>query len=698
MQDPAERVVPAPQDFARILWLHRGPARDAATFAAIRKLGFGHVHVSGAGRPAEEFGAASLGYYHDQLLGKGELELRQRTWEEMREGFLADRQGARPKRPACLSDLGVLERLSTRLAARLRGSLPHGPLCVSLADEPSVTRHANPLDLCFGPACLRRYRTFLKQRYGKVGELNAAFGTDFKSFAEVLPMPTDEIRARELRGGQLPRNLAPWAAHREFMDARWAGLIQRLCAQVGSLAPGLPVGLTGLQQPSAFGGHNYHLQMRGQSFYEVYDIGGSRDLAMCTAPRGAWQMATLFPLRGDEPVELCRARVADMLAHGMAGVITWSLGDILDDERQATRFGQATQQAFAALQPAMRAFAGAELQRDPVWMLESQASVRAWWMWDSREDAETWVNRLSSYEKRHSTSLAARESWLRILEDLGMQPRVVPVPRLGAALQRAATAGAVPRLIVLPATLALSDASARLLRAFVERGGVLLADHSLGFYDERLRLRETPVLDEFFGLQGRRLQPRDQLVLQGRGQPAGRLRNGVAAAERGLGAEIAEQRAGFAVQLEQERGKGRCYYLNLALCEYASLRLDGKRLRAALELRKRVRHVLREAGLNPPVELRAQQMPTCLERMRLIGRGDANLLAIRVNALAQPELLEALAERHGNKPVELHLRFPKPVKLHDLLRGRGSRGKARTYHRLPLDIWSGLFLRVEAGG
>ncbi len=673
--------------FASILWLHGGPPRDAAFFAAVRKAGYSAVSVSGGADPTLP-ARHGLDYYHDQLCGKGILELRASQYQPVHKAYESGRDDRVLLRPSCLSETATIAELFRIAGERLRRTLPQRPWAISFGDEISATRHANPLDLCFAPASLRGFRKFLTTRYLSVDKLNARWRTDFASFARVRPFTADAIRQREFGGRQLPRCLEPWAAHREFMDRELA----RALAGLAGLAQGRkglpPCGLTGLQQPSAYGGHDYARLLPHCSFYEAYDIGGARDLAMCLAPPGATQVATMFAPKGAVNAALLQARLADLVAHGMSGVVVWSAGLAFDAKRHPTAYGAAMSAALGKLQGVADRFAGAELRRSAVWMLESQASVRAWWMLDARADGDTWIKRLSSYEAQHSTSLAARLGWIRLLEDLGLQPRLVPAAQLARSL-----AESRPRAIILPATIAVSDAVAAELRAYVAAGGMLLADHSVGLYDERLTLREQPALDALFAVQGRRLHLADQLVIGGKAsRGSARLASGAAVAEAGLRAAVSEVQGGKHLQLENESGLGRACYLNMAVCEYGMVRLEPKSIAAALDIRRRVRAVLRSAGVVPPVYLRAERMPTCLERMVLRGRDGAKLLAIRVNALESPALMSELIQR-GKVAIELS--FPGPTVVEDLLTGETSASAPR--HELELDPSLGLFLRVDKG-
>ncbi|MHC5069970.1 MAG: hypothetical protein ACYTGO_05725 [Planctomycetota bacterium] len=649
-KQPEERPLPATAaaerraGFEVILWLHGGPRRDQGFFAAIRELGCTAVSVSADEDPALP-GRHGMRFYRDQICGKGILELRARQFDPVRNAYELSRDRKDLVRPVCLSSLGTLAQLSSTLSDRLRPALAEDPLAVALGDEISVTRHANPLDLCFDKPSLAAFRTFMRARHRTIESLNESWNTRFESFETVLPFTADQIRARELGGPVLAANLRPWAAHREFMDRELARVVRRLVAQVSRHDRRLPCGLTGIPAPAAYGGHDYARLLPHLTFYEIYDQGGARDLAMSLAPDGARQVATLFPPKAGTGTDLVGARLADMLAHGLWGTVIWSAGDVLDADGRATAYGRAIATAVRELEPAFANFAGATVLRSPIWIVESQASVRAWWMLDSRGDGATWIRRLSSYEVAHSTSIAARHGWVRILEDLGTQPRLVPAPELAKRLQ-----AAPPRLLVLPATLALDAASGRAIRKFVNDGGVVVADHSTGLYDEHLRRRDVGLLDPMFGIQRRSLLYQDQLVAQGLPAAAGRLTTGAAAAERGLRGGLAETAAGdLRVQLERNVGKGRAIYLNLAMCEYGRVRLDQKRLSAALDLRQRVRWVLREAGVSTPVVVVSERVPTCVERIVLQAADGRTLLAVRVNALEAPKILREIGK--GGTPT-----------------------------------------------
>ncbi len=675
----------APPGFQRVLYVNGGPPADAAGFAGFRELGFDAISLHRSADPAGP-GAHGLRFYQDQIVGKGVLELRDRQWRPLHEAYERDRGDAGLVRPGCMSREDVRSELLERVDRRLETLGEHRPFAICLADEPSTTRHVNPLDFCLDPACVERYQDHLTRRYGSVEVLNAAWGTEYGSFREVEIWTADRVRARELHAGELPRNLTPWGDHLEFREVVFADLAQALLRRVHEGAPDTPAGMTGMQAPSAYGGYDYRRLMPGQGFYETYDIGGARQIARCFADRGALEFATLFPPGQGQSSRWVEAQLYDMIAHGMAGVIVWSSGLAFDGAVAPTEFGRSLQRAFRATRRAAEVFAGARILRAPIWILESQASVRAHWMLDSAGDGKTWVRRLSSYERTHSTSMAARESWLQVFHDLGYQPRIVSGRQLSAALRRAP-----PRLLVLPASIALSDDEVAAIRDYVIGGGHVVADHATARYDERLRLRDAPALDELFGLRRTGRHDLALRVSQGRGPDKPRTTSGLAVAEPGIACDVSEPVGdGGVVHCEAEHERGRATYLNLAVCEYGRWRLDPDRATESREMRARVRRVLAEARVEPPVIARGRGLPTCLETVLLLGRERQRLLALRLNALSSPELMRVLDERG---PREVVIEFPAPQRVRDLGTGEDL-GTARRFTRT-LDPFGAVLLQFE---
>ncbi len=680
-------IAPWPDGLQSFAWLPDGLDTDEAALRALRELGVTGVTV-GDGQDPEPARRLGLSIYRDQLVGKGTLELRDSQFAPLRAAYEQDRAIEHLLRPNCLSDPATQGDLLARALTALAPLAAAPPSFVILGDEVSTTRHVNPLDFSFSPHALAEFRTFLRGRYRDIGALNRAWQTSHASFDTVEPFTADRIRAREFAaGGTLPANLSPWAEHRAFMDRALARTVRSLagCARA---KVAVPIGLTGLQQPAAYGGSDYSLLMPELDVFEIYDIGGARDLAMSLARPLARQIITLFPPKEGQPMDLVAAHVTDALAHGMTGVVLWHAGHLLNraDGMQPTPFGVAVRDALRGAQ-SLSPLAGASVERSLVWIVESQPAVQAHWMLDSASDGVTWPRRLSSYEETHSTSVAARASWVRLCEDLGLQPRFVAAAQLRALLAQQQV-----KLLVLPVCLALSDEEIAAVTDYVQQGGVAVADGMLAFYDDRLRRRDRPGLDAVFGLTPRAVPGLAQLLVH-EGQPAAqaRLLSGAAACERSIEAAIAERAApSLSVQCEHRFGRGTAIYLNIAVCEYASVRLDPKRLNAARDLRRRVQRVLDTADVAPPVSVRGKGLPTCLERMLLRHKSGRRFLALRVNAIDSPFVLQTLSTQ---SPLTVEVQFAAATRLRVL--GESAWRGPSAHFELPLDAWRGVFAELD---
>ena len=675
----AAAPLPAPSRFERVLWV----SEPAAGAALAQRDGYTAIQL-GRGQdpaPARERG---LGWYLDQPIGKGQLELRDDEWRAVTAAYERTREPAGLVRPGCLSAPAALAAAAAAAAAEAQRVRGPELRFVALADEASATRHDAPLDTCRCADCLAAFRTFVAARCGDLTAINTALGTQFVRLEDVVPPTTDQIRRRELGERLLPADLRGWSLVRECSDRQWATVVHTIARAVQAELPGVPVGLTGTSAPSAYGGGDPARLLPALTLVEPYDIGGAVDLVRSFAAAGAHRYATLLPpsaeaLQGLPIGDWVRAQCAAMACRGLAGVVVWNDGTIVAGAGPSP-FGGAVQRAWQQFGPVLDACAGATIEPASVWLLESQPSVRAWWMLDSAQDGMTWTRRLASYEAANSTSQAVRSSWLALLRDLGLQPQFVGAAELPERLLRER-----PRCLVLPASLALGDRQVQAITAYVQNGGTVLADHSTGLYDDDLLRRSNGALDALFGIRTRSLAWDDLLV---RGGAATSRETGLPLAELGLRAALAAPRDGGDAHVEAVVGKGRAVYLNAPVVAYDRWRLDAAAVEPARELRRAVRAVLQRAGVEPPCEVRGDGLPTCIERVRLRLRDGRRVLAIRVHALASPALLRQLAE---NGPRAITVDLPSRRTLRHL--GGEPIGDGTTFE-LRLDPLGALFLEV----
>lgn len=679
---PARAQVPAPERFSLVLW----SGDQARGIAVAKAVGADALQLPRGGDPAP-LRAAGLGFYVDQPIGKGLLELRDADWNNLRAAYERDRDVAALLRPTCLGDAAGLGAASQQLTTELQRIGAAGVRFVALADEPSATRHDAPLDTCACAGCRAGFRAFLQRRWPTLDAQNVVLGTTFANLDDVLPPSTDQVRRRELGDVQLPADLRPFVLRQSFVAEQYVTAVRRLAAAARQALPDVPIGLTGLQVPAAFGGNDYARLLPELTLLEPYDLGGALELAAAFGARGAHRYTTLFPppvapgQASLSPTQHVRAALSRAASLGQAGIVVWNDATVADPAGQPTPFGAALAAELPRWRAVLDACAGATTEPSPVWILESQTSVTLWWMLDSAQDGMTWVRRLSSYERTHSTSQAARRSWLRLLGDLGHEPRFVGEHDLAERLLLER-----PRCLILPATLALGERNAQAIAAYARAGGTVLADHSTGLYDDQGLRRDRGALDELFGVTERSLRWDDLLVREGRALQ--RLGERLPAGERGLRGRLGERRDDTTVFVEQSLDRGRAVYLNTPVSAYAEARLDEQQVGFAFELRRRVRSVLERAGVQPVCDARGDGLPTCLHRTLLRLRDGRVVLAVRLAATERPDLLQRLA---ANGPRRVQLTFPRQRSAR--LFGGDTLGAASTFE-VALDPFGAVFLEL----
>jgi hypothetical protein len=120
--------------------------------------------------------------------------------------------------------------------------------------------------------------------------------------------------------------------------------------------------------------------------------------------------------------------------------------------------------------------------------------MRTEWMLAQRPKGDAWIERNSKTERLDSEFLGLRESYCRLIEDLGLQYNFVAYAQVEAGeLLRGGY-----RALILPRSSSVSDAEAAAIRDFAARGGLVIADGEPGLFDEHSRRREAGALADLF--------------------------------------------------------------------------------------------------------------------------------------------------------------------------------------------------------
>jgi hypothetical protein len=308
-------------------------------------------------------------------------------------------------------------------------------------------------------------------------------------------------REKWLRYEDLWRKLAGWSVKEfdasplmdqwTFNDSLWANYLGSLVEYANELDPATPCGFVGGQAPSAFGGYDYAKLMRKVQFIESYNLGSSQAIIRSFNPQNAIPAVTSMFHRS---VEDDVWQTWYYLAHGNRGHIGWveNWFDGKTPKPWHAEVAPAYLEAGRKIGPLM---AGAEWIHDGVAIYYSHASIQLGWILDAEAHGRTWVNR--NDDARLSSSSHVRHAWENMLRDSGVQysyVSYVDVIQQGVPSEY--------KVLILPATLCLSDAEARQIQAFCRRGGTVIADYLPGLWDQHGKGRAAGgVLDEMFGVK-----------------------------------------------------------------------------------------------------------------------------------------------------------------------------------------------------
>ncbi|MCC6265777.1 MAG: beta-galactosidase [Bryobacterales bacterium] len=385
------------------------------------------------------------------------------------------------KRHPSLSDPAWLAKIHDRLVEAARKWAPYRPVFYDLGDESGIADLAAYWDFDFSDYSLDGMRLWLKERYGTLDALNRQWGSSFDTWEHVIPNTTREAMART------DNNYSSWSDHKEWMDIAFASAIRMGVDAVRSVDPDAYVGIAGAQMPG-WGGYDYWRLSQVLTAVEPYDIGNNIEIIRSLNP--ALPFITTSFAQGDRE----RHRIWYELLHGARGHIIWddkNDGFATRDAKPAGR-GLEVEGYYNEIRNGLGALLiASQRQEDPIAIHYSQPSMRTEWMLAQRPHGEAWVDRTSAKERMDSDFLRLRESWCKIVEDLGLQYNFVAYEQI----ERGELARKGYRVLILPRSTSLSEAEAREIRAFAEAGGLVIADGVPGRYDEHSRLLAKPRLE-----------------------------------------------------------------------------------------------------------------------------------------------------------------------------------------------------------
>jgi hypothetical protein len=517
----ADTLRPA-RDYQTIMWIgdsaYKKPEKIPAFFARLREMGITSAMISDDDDPTPVW-SNQYPYYVENMVNRGlclKWNSNVRDWDKVvTQWAKSGRPMAGLVRDYCLDDPAYLASSTHQMQALVRKHMGHSPWLYDIRDELSVTVSANPFDYDFNPLTLAAFRLYLQKEYATLAALNAEWGTAFARWEDVTPFTTDQIKNRMGSGDAIPRgnpdwqavealrfdvasarkrpmawNFSPWADFRTYMDISLARTLGSLRDAAHAIDPKTPVGIEGLQMPSAFGGYDLWRLSQSLDWAEPYDIGNSREILGSFMPA-----KRLITTVGESNPDAARRRLWHLLLEGDKGCIVWWSEDCIDTnsaDYALTAKGKALATVLKEMtSPLAKVFLRAVPEQDPIFLAYSQPSIQVDWLMESTEDGSTWLRRFSSFEADHNRQAKVRDTWLKAFQDLGFSPRFVSSDQIENGVLDAQRA----EVIALPCSWAMADTEAKALARFMARDGVVLCDGTPGLFDEHGKLRDKSPLE-----------------------------------------------------------------------------------------------------------------------------------------------------------------------------------------------------------
>lgn len=348
------------------------------------------------------------------------------------------------------------------------------PFAYYLADESSLTCYTDPFDVDWAPEALAGFRQWLQREYSTAAKLNASWNTSFPTWDAVVPMTTAEA--------QKHGNFAPWADHRAYMEQEFVRAFARARDWLKEIDPGARPSISGTQVPTAHNGCDWYSIDQELEYIQPYS-GGSQDaMHYLFNPKLRITGFTGYGTTGDE----ARYQQWQRLFYGHCGASIFWHYTMLNPDLTFSEQGVALAEAFGKLQSGIaRVFMNSSVVEDGVAIHFSMASIRGAWISDGVIRAD--MGNVNGSSRNFAALSKTRTAWVKELERQGVQFRFLATQQIEA--------GALDhyKVLILPYSIALSDAEIKAIDRFLARGGRVFADEQAGRMDDRCRWRQQPL-------------------------------------------------------------------------------------------------------------------------------------------------------------------------------------------------------------
>ncbi len=374
-------------------------------------------------------------------------------------------------KPMCWNDEPAVTQYVQEIVDHQKHLREQGVFVYSLGDE-GVT-----LGCCVHPACLAAYRRYLAAQYGTIEQLNASWGTAYKSFDEV-----DLLDHKDNMENAAVRTCFPrWCDRQMFARYNLMQFSGRFARAYRALDP---LSKTGFEGTGGFG-DDYDQILGLNGFYGPYPSIGD-DIIRSAAPPGLVNSNWMgYSKTGDA---LCDAAWR-MVMKGKNSIWYWmwsGIGSWRGYLRPTLDFWPAINDLTEEMRPVRQGLGDlimrSKLAHSGIAVVYSVPSALSSQVENS--------NQFTGAQPDH-------ETWSQLTYDLGLDFRYVT----SGMLTRGALDSGEFKTVVLLMQQALSPEEAAAIRRFAERGGTVIADVRPAIFDAHCKPVSPGPLDELFGIK-----------------------------------------------------------------------------------------------------------------------------------------------------------------------------------------------------
>jgi|GEM_PF-2814634 len=517
----------------------------------------------------------------------------------------------------------------------------------TIIDEYDASSNA---DYSFAEPTLVKFREWVQTQYKDLAELNDAYGREYQSWDEVLPLTIEQ--AREIG------KFAGWVDHRRFMELSTYEYWSWVGKELRKVDPNARISLSGTQIPNAYNGHDVWLRCKVFDGVWSYHL-GHQDRMMRSF--GARRKPNWFDFTwtGYAQIQHRYYHWKRAVRAGTTGAAYWWFIQTLNPDWQVSESARAGLAATRQL----REGAGRILMELPrhldtsgIAIHYSQASAHCAY---ARNAFPAWSN--------------ARNSWVGALRTLGWEMDFIAYEQV----EKGELTYPKYKVLVLPYSIAMSDQEIAGIRAFVESGGTVIADLQTAATDTHSRPRIPGGLDDVFGIRhinsdlnsvrgDFRINPPADWRMPSQPLDVNLAEQAVTLAG-GEALLTGTRTPGF---VRHQFGKGHAYYLNLKL-NLNRMRRDG----TAGPMLDAVDAILNEAGAARPIEV-IQHGSKHFDHLETYyyPAGDQHYLVL----LTQPN-------KQSTEPIRCTVTLPRKFFAHEMVEGQDYGETAKLDLAIPPD-------------